>query len=101
MIGCRAAGLLWHGQAEIHTSKSELLQGVDKGGGVRGDKRTSHPTSWETLTGICRIALQNLGSERGAGRCGYNKGGVGMERRLAWGRHGSRTNDVIYERGKF
>lgn len=95
--------LLLHGRAEIHTSKSELLLGVNKGGGCQGDKHTSYltPHKPETPTGICRMALQNLGSERGAGRCGYNKGRVGMERCLAWGRCGSRTDDVIYEKGTF
>lgn len=34
VTGCRSAGLLLHERAEMHTSKSELRRGVDKGGGV-------------------------------------------------------------------
>lgn len=54
----------------------------EEGSGGTSASHTSHPTSWETLPGICRMALQNPGSERGAGRCGYHKGRVGMERGL-------------------
>lgn len=84
VTGCRSAGLLLHERAEMHTSKSELRRERIKEEGSGRDKRISHltPHKLETLPGICRMALQNPGSERGAGRCGYHKGRVGMERSL-------------------
>lgn len=77
MIGCRAAGLLLHRQAEIHTSKSELLQGVDKGGGVGGTSAPHTPQAGKPLQAFVGSPFRTLVLSEGQGDVAITRVGLG------------------------